>query len=62
MYKCCLNKLCKSEIRLFYQNKDEKVDLYSNNIDHDHLHSDESEWGIPKKTKKAIEKLYTSGI
>ena len=62
MYKCCLNKLCKSEIRLLYNNQDETVSFYSNNIEHDHTVSDECDWGIPEETKKAIIRLYSSGV
>jgi hypothetical protein len=62
VYTCSLNKICKSEVRLFYNNKDETVGLYTNNIEHDHSVTDECDWGIPKETKNEIFRLYTSGL
>jgi hypothetical protein len=46
VYVCKLNKRCKAEIRLFYNNSNETVSIFSNNITHDHSKWDEIEWGI----------------
>jgi hypothetical protein len=62
VYPCSLNKICKSEVRLLYNNEDETVGLYTNNIEHDHSVTDECDWGIPKETKNEIFRLYTSGL
>ena len=49
-------------MRLFYNNNDETVSLYSNNIEHDHSKCNDCDWGIPKLTKSRIEQLYVSGV
>ena len=62
IYVCNQNKLCKAEIRLFYENESEKVLLYKNNVEHDHSKCDEINWGISKASKEEIESLYKSGV
>ena len=61
-YVCNRNKLCKAEVRLFYDNANEKVSLYQNNVEHDHSGCDDSNWGIPQATKEELESLYKSGV
>ena len=57
-----VSKLCKSEVRLFYNSDDGTVFLYSNNIEHDHSKCNDCDWGIPNLTKQRIEQLYVSGV
>ena len=59
---CNVSKLCKSEVRLFYNSDDGTVSLYSNNIEHDHSKCNDCDWGIPNLTKHRIEQLYVSGV
>jgi hypothetical protein len=61
-FKCGINKKCKAGYQFVYNTENMSISAFTNNVEHDHEWEDDTEWGIPKSTKKIINELYDSGI
>jgi hypothetical protein len=61
-YQCKLSEYCKSRIYLLFHADSEKVTLYKNNMEHDHVkRSGLKKWGLSPLTKKIIDEVYLNG-